>query len=162
MLRAFAEVARDRPHVRLRIVTDSPFTPYESLARQLGVREQLEVHGATFAEIPDLLANASVALNPRVHCDGVPQKLNNYLAAGKAIVSFAGSARGLTSGQNALVVADGNIEAFARAIQQLLDNPALATRLGLGAGQSARGRTWDVTAERVENVYQRVLQRPSR
>ena len=161
MLRAFATVARCRPQVRLRIVTDSSFAPYEGLARELGVRERLDVHPAAFSEIPDWMAGAQVALNPRIHCDGLPQKLMNYMAAGKAIVSFAGSARGLVDGQNALVVPDGDIDAFALAIQRFLDDGDLATRLGQSAHQSIRGGTWELAAEKTEAVYRRVLEAAS-
>jgi glycosyltransferase involved in cell wall biosynthesis len=161
MLRAFAMVTRDRPEVRLQIVTDSPFAPYERLARDLGVRAGVELRASTFAEIPDRFAEAYAALNPRVHCDGVPQKLMNYMAAGKAIVSFAGSARGLIDRHNALVVPDGDVTAFARAIQGLLDNPDLAAHLGHNAELSIRGETWEVAAEKVEAVYHRLVHQPS-
>jgi glycosyltransferase involved in cell wall biosynthesis len=162
MLRAFATVVRGHPAVRLRIVTDSPFTPYDPLAQALGVRGRLEIHSATFEEIPDCLAGAYAALNPRVHCDGAPQKLINYMAAGKAIVSFAGSARGLIDGRNGLVVPDGDVDAFAGAIQRLLIDPGLAVRLGRSAGQSVRGGTWEAAAEKVEAVYRRILPGPPR
>jgi glycosyltransferase involved in cell wall biosynthesis len=157
MLRAFAEVSRERPGVRLRIVSDSPFAPYESLARDLGVRERLELDQATFEEIPDRFVGAYAALNPRVSCDGAPQKLLNYMAAGKAIVSFAGSARGLVDGHNALVVPDGDVGGFARAVEHLLDNPTLAAQLGRHAELSIRAGSWEAVAEQVEAIYHRVL-----
>ncbi len=159
MLRAFTRVARERPALRLRIVTDSPFVAYESLARELGMRDRVEVHQAAFGEIPDLLAGAHVALNPRVQCDGVPQKLLNYMAAGKAIVSFAGSARGLIHRHNALVVPDGDVRGFAQAIEEFLDDPELAARLGNNAEQLAREGTWEAAAKKVELVYRQVLRR---
>ncbi len=162
LLRALAQVSRVRPGVRLRIVTDSPFTPYESLARELGIRDRVELHQAEFAQIPDWLAGAHVALNPRVHCDGIPQKLMNYMAAGKAIVSFEGSARGLIDQHNALVVADGDVAAFAGAIERLLADPPLAARLGTNAGRFARSATWEAAVEKIEVVYRRVLQGTSR
>ena len=52
----------------------------------------------------DYLAAADVALNPRVHSSGTPQKLLNYMAAAKPVVSFEGSAKGLTHERDALIV----------------------------------------------------------
>ena len=49
-----------------------------------------------------------IALNPRVDCDGLPVKLLNYMATGRAIVSFAGSAEILEHEQTGLVVPSGD------------------------------------------------------
>jgi glycosyltransferase involved in cell wall biosynthesis len=117
----------------------------------------VELDQATFEEIPDLFVGAYAALNPRVSCDGAPQKLLNYMAAGKAIVSFAGSARGLVDGHNALVVPDGDVGGFARAVEHLLDNPVLAAQLGRHAELSIRAGSWEAVAEQVEAIYHRVL-----
>jgi len=157
MLKAFAQVASRSPNATLQIVTESRFDPYEPLAEALGVRDRVEVHQARFQEVPGFMARARVALNPRVQCDGLPQKLLNYMAAGMPIVSFAGSARGLIDRHNALVVSDGDIGAFAEAVCALLDDPALAARLGENARQHAGEASWDAAAAKVETVYQGVL-----
>ena len=66
-------------------------------AQQLGVAHAIEIIQDNFAALPARLAEASVALMPRVECPGLPQKLLNYMAAGKAVVAFAGSAKATTS-----------------------------------------------------------------
>ena len=157
MLRAFAELLRLRRDVQLRIITESPFEPYAGLAGALGIQDRIEVVRASFAELPAHLAAADVALNPRVECDGVPQKVLNYMAAAKPIVSFAGSAKLLRHEDNALVVPDGDVAAFAGAVHRLLEDDYLAGRLGANARQLVRGQSWAAVAERVEAVYARLV-----
>jgi glycosyltransferase involved in cell wall biosynthesis len=158
MLRSFAELLRERTDVRLCIATDGSFGDYEALAASLRIRDRIDVIPVTFDTLPDVLARADVALNPRISCDGLPQKLLNYLAAGKPVVSFAGSAKGLVHGQLGWVVDDDDVRGFARGIVRLLDDPELARRLGANAREYARTElSWDGTAHRTEQVYRRLL-----
>jgi glycosyltransferase involved in cell wall biosynthesis len=158
MLRAFAELRGRRDDVRLRIVADSPFTPYEPLAAELGVRHAIDLVPADFETVPGHLSDASVALHPRTSCDGLPQKLVNYMAAGAPIVAFRGSAKELAHGEHGWVVADGDCVAFAEGIDRLLRDPGLAHRLGANARAYAeRTLSWERTAEQVEAVYRRIL-----
>lgn len=158
MLRAFAALRSYRTDVRLRIVADSPFEPYEPLAAKLGVRGAIDLVSAGFDDIPDHLMDADVALNPRTSCDGIPQKLVNYMAAGAPIVSFRSSAKYLAHGQLGWIVEDGDVAGFAAAIDHLLRNPALASRLGANARTYAQATlTWERAAEQVEAVYRKIL-----
>ena len=158
LLEAFARLHRRQPDVRLMIVTETSFQPYEKLAQRLAVRAAIDLRNAPFSEQPALLAAADVAVNPRVQCDGLPQKLLNYMAAGKAIVSFDGSAVHLEHEHTGLRVPDGDVAAMADAIARLLDNPAFASTLGNAARrQVQRDFSWDSVATRVEAVYSAVL-----
>ena len=158
LLRAFAELRRSRADVRLLVLTESAFAPHEALARALGVRDSIDVRDAPFREQPALLARASVAVNPRVECDGLPQKLLNYMAAGVPVVSFEGSAVHLEHGRTGLRVPNGDTRSMAAAIGQLLDQEELATRLGSAAREQVRRDfSWSAVAERVEGVYRKLL-----
>jgi glycosyltransferase involved in cell wall biosynthesis len=157
MLRAFAEVSAALPDARLRIVTESSFELYDPLARELGLRDRIDLVQVPFEALPEHLWASDVALNPRVECDGLPQKLLNYMAASKAIVSFAGSAKLLTHEANALVVPDGDIHGFAHAVLRLFDDAALARCLGARSREVVRATlSWDTAAAKVEGVYARV------
>jgi glycosyltransferase involved in cell wall biosynthesis len=157
MLRAFAALRGKRKDVRLEIVAESGFAPYEPLALELGVRESIDLVPVAFAEVPLRLAGAAVALNPRTSCDGIPQKLLNYMAAGRPIVSFAGSAKHLRHGELGLVVANDDVTGFAEAIDHLLDDTMLARALGENARAHVRAeRSWEGAAEQIEAVFDRV------
>ena len=138
------------------IVTDSPFTPFEPLARRLGVLDAVDLRRATFPEQPALLAAASVAVNPRVRCAGIPQKLLNYMAAGLPIATFEGSAGPVRHEVTGLRVPDGDTAAMAAALERLLTDRALARTLGDAAREQARREfSWEQVAARVEEVYLR-------
>jgi glycosyltransferase involved in cell wall biosynthesis len=158
MLEAFALLHARRADLRLMIVTDSPFGPFEPLARELGVLAAVDLRRATFPEQPGLLAAASVAVNPRIRCAGIPQKLLNYMAAGLPIVSFEGSAAPLRHEVSGLCVPDGDTAAMADAMQRLLTDGALARSLGAAAREQVRREfSWEQMAARVERVYREAI-----
>ncbi|HFA60328.1 MAG TPA: glycosyltransferase, partial [Rhodospirillales bacterium] len=99
-------------------------------------------------------AASAIAALPRTRCDGIPQKLLNYMAAGKAVVASAGSAKVLEHGRTGLVVPDNDEEAFARALATLVAEPAFARTLGRAAKAFVeRHCSWGRAAERVESLY---------
>ena len=111
----------------------------------------------TSAELPRLLASAHVAVNPRVDCDGVPVKLLNYMASGRAVVSFEGSAPGVTHRVNGWLARSGDADSMAEGIVALLQDASLRASLGAAArdyvGANSR---WASVAERSEALYLRL------
>jgi glycosyltransferase involved in cell wall biosynthesis len=162
LLRAFARARARRADLWLQIYTDSPFRDFESLAKELGIRESIGIESVGLTELPGRLAAADVAVSPRTGCTGAPQKLCNYMAAGCAIVSFAGSAQHLAHERTGLVVADHDLEGLAEGMLRLIGDKDLARRLGAEARLFARRELdWSRVAERIEAVYDRVTHRPA-
>ena len=127
------------------------------LAQSLGIGGSIDVRQTSLEQLPQELSAAHVAANPRTACDGLPQKLLNYMAAGCPIVSFAGSARHLVHEENALIVNDGDVGAFSAAILRMVGERGLARRLGQNAQTLVRSHmTWQHTANDIERVYERV------
>jgi glycosyltransferase involved in cell wall biosynthesis len=158
LLEAFAVARRSRSDLRLCMAVSSPFGPYEGLARKLGIRGDIEIIPDSFKKLPRQLAEAAMTVLPRMHCDGIPQKLLNYMAAGKGIVCSAGSAKLLEHERTGLIVANGDVNAFAAAIVRLAGDPALRDSLGRAAREYVeRNYSWDQAAERLERVYARVV-----
>jgi glycosyltransferase involved in cell wall biosynthesis len=80
------------------------------------------------------------------------------MAAGKAVVSFAGSAKNVKHQETGWIVEDGDVDGFAEAILSLLANQEMAARLGDKARQLVQSEfSWERTAELAEAVYERVL-----
>ena len=157
LLEAFARARQARPDLRLCFAVSSSFEPYEALARRLGVREAIEVLADGFGELPLRLATAAIAVLPRINCPGIPQKLLNYMAAGKAIVASAGSAKVLEHERTGLVVADGDVSGFAAAVLRLAGDPQLGEALGRSARATVeREFSWEGAAEKLEPVYARL------
>ena len=157
LVRAFRTVVDTRNDARLLVVGTSSLEQYDRLALELCVRDHIQTVPADFRALPSHLAGADVALNPRTACSGVPQKLLNYMAAGKPIVSFAGSGRLLEHGRTGWLVPDGDTEAFGGAVLRLLSEPDLARELGAAARRYVVDHfSWDRSAQLVEAVYEQV------
>jgi glycosyltransferase involved in cell wall biosynthesis len=158
MLLALRKVLNRRSDVQLKIVTESSFEQYDALARELGVSGSIELVRAQFEDIPMLLAGATVAVNPRTECDGIPVKLLNYMAAGKPVLSFAGSAPGVCHRQTGWLVPDGDVDGFAEGALTLLSNAELASSLGQNARRLVQDKhDWSRSAELTESIYHRVI-----
>jgi glycosyltransferase involved in cell wall biosynthesis len=113
----------------------------------------------SFTEIPLFLAAADVTVVPRPQCPGFPVKLLNYMAAGKPIVVFEGSAKGLQHLHSALVVPDHDWRALGYGMLTLLQDPALARTLGQNARRWAYEElAWPTLAGKIENVYYDLLE----
>lgn len=163
LVRSFRVVVDARSDVRLLMVGSTSLEQYDALARELGVRELIQTAPSDFGLLPAHLADADIALNPRTACAGMPQKVLNYMAAGKPIVSFAGSAKTLEHGRTAWVVPDEDTDAFGRAVLHLLNEPGLAQALGAAAQRYVMDHySWDRTAELAEAVYERVTENGAR
>lgn len=164
MVQAFALLLRERPALRLVISTTSDLAEFQQLARKAGVLASIDFVHVPLEQLPELIASADVCLNPRTQCPGIPQKLLNYMGAGGAVVSFAGSAKHLRDGETALVVPDEDVRGFAHAIGRLLDDASLRHQLAQRAREYARANfSWQACAQLIERVYDRVLaQRPGR
>jgi len=160
LLEAFALARRARKDLKLVFSVSSPFEPYEDHAKRLGIRGAIEVIPDGFDELPARLAASSIAVLPRTQCPGIPQKLLNYMAAGKAIVSSAGSAKVIEHERTGLIVPNGDREAFAQALLRLAGNPSLARELGSSARRDVeRSYSWEQAAETLERIYQQVTLR---
>jgi len=160
MLQAFRAVVDQKPDVKLKIVTNSSIQPYVRLISELNLQDNLIIINADYFQLPVLLHSASIALNPRVKCDGLPLKLLNYMATGRAIVSFAGSAEALEHERTGLIVANNDIDAFAIAILQLLEKPQLAEMLGRNAqAHIQKFFVWEESIKRLEDIYRSLLER---
>lgn len=158
LLRAFARTRSLRPTARLVIVTDGAFESYEPLAVQLGIRDAVDIVRAPFQEQPRLLREARVAVSPRRTCDGVPQKLLNYMASGTAVVAFEGSAAHIEDGRTGRRIPDGDVDEMGRVIAELLERPERARALGRAARSEIQaGYTWGRMADRLVEFYEDVL-----
>lgn len=129
------------------------------LACELGIETStLFVDKVELRELPDYLAAADVAVIPRPSCPGYPVKLLNYMAAGKAIVSFQGSAKSLCHGYNGYVARNHDVDDLAAGIDLLLDREDIRTALGQRARDSIAG-VYDsrTIAEATAMIYRELI-----
>src|SRR6185295_2126376 len=94
--------------------------------------------------------------------DGLPNVLLEGMGAARPIVAscVAGIPEVITDGVHGLLVPERESGALAAAIVRLLDDRALAERLGMAARRRVLEElTWDMTAERFERAYLCALRR---
>jgi len=85
------------------------------------------------------------------------------MAAGKAIVASAGSAKGLVDGVTGRVVPDGDAEALAGVMLELLADAAQRARLGAAARAAVESpEAWGRVFDRLEGIYRHVRAEASR
>lgn len=109
----------------------------EALARQLGLQQQVCFLG-NVADLPQRLAATQVFVLS-THWEGMPLALVEAMAAGCACVGsdVVGVREVIDHGRTGLLVAHADAPALAGALQQLLQDTALAERLGSAARQQA-------------------------
>jgi glycosyltransferase involved in cell wall biosynthesis len=136
----------------------------EQQAQRLGIAERVRFTGqlersraAAYMAAADVFALPIVRGNG---ADGLPNTLLEAMSTARPIVAsrVAGVPDVIDDGQHGLVIPDRDPLALAHAINRLLSDPAFAVRLGTNARQRIETElTWDDTAARFEQVYQRIL-----
>lgn len=163
LLQAMREVTDAFPDARLMIVGNifnaAQKDKHLRLARELGILQHvIFVDAVPLDELRDYLAAADVAVVPRPECPGHPVKLLNYMAAGCAIVSFRGGAKGLHHMYNGRLADDHDAAALGANIVFLLQRPELRQALGNQARATIAGNfDWETLARGIEVLYRHLL-----
>lgn len=166
LIRAAAILAARRPRLRVLLIGGGAGDEPRRLAALAG---ELALDGVvTFlgsrADVPDVLRGLDVAVNAS-RFEGSPLAVMEYMAAGLPIVAtrVGGVPDLVCDGREGLLVEPDDPDALAAAIDRLLDDRALAARLGAAA---SRRQAAELTAEamvgRVERIYATLLARRGR
>jgi glycogen synthase len=139
------------------LVGDGPQRPaLERQAGRLG-RGRVRFQGlVAHAEVPAWLAAADVLVLPSVY-EELGSVLLEAMAAGLPVVASAVGGIPEALGAAGRLVPPHDPAALAGAVDELLDDPALAARLGEAARRRATAFSWDALAGRVLEVYREVV-----
>ena len=162
LLEAVAKLRTER-HIEL-VVVGRP-TEGGRVARtieRLGLGPAVRcVSGITDDELAELYGSAEVAVVPSLY-EGFSLPAIEAMACGVPLVATTGGALPEvvgTDGETGLLVAPDDPEALAAGIRRVLDDPALAERLGTGGRARVLGRyTWAATAEGTAAQYRALLE----
>jgi phosphatidyl-myo-inositol alpha-mannosyltransferase len=160
-LAAFLRLAERRPDVRLRVLGDGPLRV--ELARLLAtappdVAARVELAGRVEpTELPRLLAEADVVTLPSRGGESFGIVLLEAMAARVPIVAsdIPGYRAVARPDREALLVAPGDADALAAAVERVLTDTVLADRLRAAGTLRAAEHGWDVVAARTCEVYAR-------
>lgn len=141
----------------LEAVARSPVRERFSLLRQVPDEDLLELYNACSVFV---LTPEERRAQGRVDSEGFGLVLQEAGACGKAVVAsdLSGCRDAVVDGATGLLVPAGDVIAVAAAIRNLLDDPALAERLGTAARMMVQGAGgWGRFAEQTMGHYQEVL-----
>lgn len=159
LIAAFRVIRRQRQDIELIIAAREADEVLAAMGIENPGEEGITVLSGEFNELPSILASADIATNPRTVCPGIPQKLLNYMAAALPTVSFEGSSAILVHGKTGLIVSNGNIDDFAKAIMRLADSSDLRLRMGSAARALIKAEyNWERVAATFERVCQMLKQ----
>jgi len=139
------------------------FAELQELARQLGLADCVTFTGAIeHVKVPRYLAAADLVVacfedNAQQRTKS-PLKIAEYMACAKAIIASQVGEVPRMLGDAGLLVPPGDALAIASAVEQFLDDPDLARRLGAAARQRALDcYDWRVTASNMIEAYERAI-----
>ena len=165
LLKAMKIVCEKNDEAKLFIVaniaSEADIQSCRKMVSDLGLQDHVKIlPDQSFEEVPLFLAASDVTVLSRPDCPGFPVKLLNYMAAGKPTVLFEGSSKGLQHQQHAMVVKDHDFQGMGEAILQVLEDRALAQRLGENANLYLKEKfSWERLSERIEKTYFEVLKK---
>jgi glycosyltransferase involved in cell wall biosynthesis len=149
------EAAARVPELDLVIVGDGPDRArLEARARRLGIESRVRFHGFS-SQVVDVLG-ASDAFLLSSHGEGMSNALLEAMACGlPCLVSRSvGGARELLGEERGMLLADGEVAAWAEAIRRLVDEPALRSTLGGAAADFVAERlSLEAGADRLVGAY---------
>lgn len=157
-LQAAASVLQRVPKTRFLIVGDGPQRPtLEALAKRLGLEARVHFVG-TREDIPAVVGLFDIGVLSS-KTEALPLSVLEYMAAGKPVVATrVGSIPELIEeGQSGFVVEPGDWRAIAERIIRLLQDPALANRMGRAGREKVMGYSMEQIVKRTETVFERLL-----
>ncbi len=162
LLRAVAKLRTER---EVEVVVIGQPRPGGRVARtmaELGLEPVVRcVSGVSDDDLAGLYAEAQVAVVPSLY-EGFSLPAIEAMACGVPLVATTGGAIPEvvgTSGETALLVPPGDVEALAAALRRVLDDPELAARLGADGRRRVLGRfTWRATAQGTAELYGATLE----
>lgn len=156
LLRALPLLADVDPTFRLLVVGESTVErALRDLAAELGVEDLVSFLGYR-GDVPSLLQLADIGVISSDR-EGSPLAVLEYMAAGCAIVAtgVGGIPNMVEDGEEALLVEPNDPEALARALQRVLDDPQLRTRLSQAARKrQLRDFSLDEVVARTADLYE--------
>ncbi len=158
LLKAVAQVAKTHA-VRLIVVgTPKKDGGILKLVSKLGIQQQVRFTGRIDeAEFVRQYARATMAVVPSVY-EGFGLPAGEAMACGVPVISTTGGALPEVVGDAGILVPPASVEALARAIVSLLENPERAAMLGAaGYRRVQENFTWRRAAEKTLAAYSEVI-----
>ncbi len=150
----YPAIKRSLPQIKLKIVGYSP----PSIIKQLGSQSgRIEVLGSV-DNMSDHLGRATVAVCPMLSGSGIKIKVLEALATGTPTVAMGLSTQAIeVTPDRDIVIRDGPDD-FARAVVDLIHNPAQRESLGINGRELIEKKySWPMIVQKLETIYQQTI-----
>jgi glycosyltransferase involved in cell wall biosynthesis len=157
-----AELGRDDFHC-IFMGSGDVFDDMVALRDELGVADIVDFPGRVPDEfVQRCLSSADVCLSPDprnpLNDVSTMNKVVEYMAMGRPIVSFDLAEARVSAGEAAVYVPTDDDLDFAKAVDALLDSPAKCRRMGeLGRHRVSRELSWEASSRSLVEFYDRLL-----
>jgi phosphatidyl-myo-inositol alpha-mannosyltransferase len=159
MLRAFAIVRRQVPGARLIVVGDGSRRPAYTRMAEREFGHDVRMVGPVLRERPSYYATADLYCAP-ISKASFGMTLLEAMACGRPVVATENDGYpDLLGPDEGVLVPPRDHVVFARAIVELLKDPARRERMGRAGRAKALGYNWPSVAERLVAFYQEILGR---
>lgn len=163
LLESFQRVVTQEPNARLLVIGDMSKSRDDlpALVHQLGLNDTVTLYGPVpHAELPAYYAASDVYAMTSAY-EGIPRVLMEASAAGLPLVGFdrVGVAEVIEDGVNGYLVPEGDLDAHAARLIELLREPQTAQRMGAAARQhSAERFSATKNAETIAQMWEDAIQ----
>jgi glycosyltransferase involved in cell wall biosynthesis len=163
LLAAAPRIVAEVPAVKFLLVGDGVHRErFEQRARQIGLRENFVFTGLVSpAAVPRYIAAMDVLVHLSLR-EGLPRALPQALAAGKPVVAFDvdGAGEVCRDGETGFLVRAEDVTGLAEAVIRLLQDQALAAKMGALGRQLVRQEYGvEMMVTRLEALYRQLLGR---
>ena len=162
LLEAFARLAAREPQARLEVIGDGPErVGLEQRVARLGLETRVTFRGATDVEtVRERMSSARLLAIPSIWMEALPLVTFDANAAGLPIVahSIGGLPEAVADGESGTLVPVGDAQAFADAMQRLLNDDVTWTRFSRAGIERGHGFTQQMHLDGLERCYRRALE----
>jgi glycosyltransferase involved in cell wall biosynthesis len=157
-IKSFAAASEQHQNLRMALAGEGEQLGYlEDLAGQLGISENVTFLGVR-NDLPDLLAATDSVLMPSLN-EGFPRTAIEAMAAGKPVIAtrVGGTPEAIIDGETGILVPAKDVEAMAEALNTLVADGELQTRLG-AAGRTRAEQNYSLAnyVSRLDGLYQQL------
>lgn len=157
LIKAASYVLKRHPDAKFILAGDGPTRPEAiGLAASLGILSSIEFPGAMrHSQLAAMLKTSSIFAFPSLK-EGMPFSLLEAMSCGNPVVGsdIPGISSVVTPGHTGALVPPGKPEAFAAAINELLDSPSRREQMGERAGELIRRKhSLELVSGMVERLY---------
>jgi N-acetyl-alpha-D-glucosaminyl L-malate synthase BshA len=152
---------RPRESFKLVILAGADFSPFQADVRRLGIEDRVIVREHV-SDIEDYLQAADIGLftsDMESFCLSLLEAM--CFSCPSVATAVGGIPEVVVSGSSGVLVPPGDADALARAVESLIRDPALRSRLGVAARKRARDLfSADVIVSRYVELYRRICSKP--